>query len=82
MLPSDIYYMVELALLFILLTTGAWRKSMTTVLFVVSLIVVFYNTTSQLCPIDTTSLCVATIFSVLAVFRALFHKKFDSLVRS
>ena len=74
----EIHYMVQLALLFVVIATGAWRKSISTTLFVAVLVIVFYSIKPCY---PQWEYVLANIVSVFAVFRAILQKKNDTLIR-
>lgn len=75
----ELHYAIQLGLLFVLIITGAWRKSFTTVLFVISTIIMFFQYN---CCMDThTSFYIINALSVLAVLRAMLHDNRDTLIR-
>ena len=75
----ELHYMIQLGLLFVLVVTGAWKKSFTTLFFIISTIIMFFNCTT--CPDMYSAYYAVNGLSVLAVLRAMFHTGVDKIVR-
>lgn len=79
MMILNIHYMISLALVFVLFSTGAWKKSYSTTLLVIAITVAMYH--SQQCDIGSLSHFIVNVASVFAVFRAIVHREPDRFVR-
>lgn len=74
----NVHYMVSLALLFVMFSTGAWRKSYSTFILVLAITVAMYY--SRQCEFSIGHV-VVNIASLVAVIRSIVHKEYDRLVR-
>lgn len=69
--------MISLAFVFILIVTGAWRKSYATVIYIVSLAVAM-----QIAPKNEYAACgVLTVGALVALIRAILNGREDSFFK-
>ena len=86
----NLFYMIQLGLLFVLFMTGAWKKSLTTLAFVSSLVIMFYKSTNCVVLgqgncwdfiLNNVGFVIVSLASITAVIRAILHKDNDIFIR-
>lgn len=70
---------ISLGLLFILFVTGAWRKSISTSIYVISLALAFQ---CYICDNAEIGGMIITFGALFALARTMFHEQTDSLMRN
>lgn len=70
---------ISLGLLFILFITGAWRKSISTSIYIISLALAFQ---CYVCERPEWGGAFITFGALIALIRAMFHEENDSLMRN
>lgn len=75
----EIHYAIQLGLLFILVITGAWRKSFTTLVFIIATVIMFFK--CQSCMDTNYSHYTINALSILSVFRTMLHSTKDKIIR-
>lgn len=70
--------MLSVGLVFVLFITGAWRKSVTTTIYVLSLSI---GLQCFLCNNEQLAIAVVTFGAIIALVRAMFHHSDDTLMR-
>lgn len=75
----NIHYMISLALVFVMFSTGAWKKSYSTAILIIAITIAMYY--SKQCTTGSIGHYIVNIVSIVAVFRAIVQKQCDRLIR-
>lgn len=76
--PIELHYAIQLGLLFVLFVTKAYKKSFTTILFILSTTIFFFD--FKECAMET-HYFIVNLLSAVAVLRAMLHDDKDKIIR-
>lgn len=74
----EIHYAIQLAVTFVTIATGCWKKSYSTTIFFLSSLVLFYHIND--CA-DNNFFYIINILSIGLLIRAMMHHEEDTIIR-